>query len=464
MASNSDKLRYGMISVLVANIINLVINVLTSFILPKYLSVDSYAAIKTYNLYIAYIGVLSLGYVDGMFLKYGGIELRSLDKDDLSTNVNTFRIFQLFVVLILFATGLLWGDYIFLAFIASTLPTNMIGYFRSFYQSTGEFKGYSRIMNITTGATFIINVVLIFVFKIDNYKMYLALYVLLNVIIWLLLEIYFVKIINCKHSFLSFSIKEIIENVKRGILLMMGNFSNIILTSMDRWFIKFLMDTMAFAQYSFACSMENFINVAVTPLTVTLYNYFCKIKDIDQIRKIRNITILFGSALISSAFVGKFVLEVYLKQYLDASKVMFYLFAAQFFYLIIKSIYVNLYKAFQMQTKYFIKLIIVIVVGIFFNIICYWIYPFKESFAVGTLLSSFVWLILSSMDFKEVLYSVKEVIFMTIVILSFLILGNSVSSIIGFVSYVFIILMAANFLMKEALNYIKSFIQGYFVR
>ena len=48
---------------------------------------------------------------------------------------------------------------------------------------------------------------------------------------------------------------------------------------MDRWFVKALMTTLAFAQYSFAVSMENFMNVAVTPVTTTLYNYFCKATD-----------------------------------------------------------------------------------------------------------------------------------------------------------------------------------------
>ena len=48
------------------------------------------------------------------------------------------------------------------------------------------------------------------------------------------------------------------------------------LTTMDRWFVKFLLDTYAFAQYSFAVSVESFLNLAITPVTTTLYNYFCQ--------------------------------------------------------------------------------------------------------------------------------------------------------------------------------------------
>lgn len=43
-----------------ANIICLFINILTNFLLPKYLSINTYAQIKTYALLISYAGFFSL--------------------------------------------------------------------------------------------------------------------------------------------------------------------------------------------------------------------------------------------------------------------------------------------------------------------------------------------------------------------------------------------------------------------
>ena len=107
---------------------------------------------------------------------------------------------------------------------------------------------------------------------------------------------------------------------------------------MDRWFVKALLDTMAFAQYSFAVSMENFMNVAVTPVAITLYNFFCREKNVDRIKKIRNQVMIFAAVIVSSAFPARFILETYLRKYLNSSRVMFLLFASQLFYIIIKSI------------------------------------------------------------------------------------------------------------------------------
>ena len=51
-------LKKGIFSVFSANVINMIFKVLTSLLLPKYLSIDAYAQIKTYELYLNYVGFL----------------------------------------------------------------------------------------------------------------------------------------------------------------------------------------------------------------------------------------------------------------------------------------------------------------------------------------------------------------------------------------------------------------------
>lgn len=452
MDSNLKKLKRGIVSVLLANIINMIINLITNFLLPKYLSVDSYAAIKTYQLYVSYAGVLSLGYVDGMYLKYGGKEFKNIDKKEFNINLSSFRILQLFISFIMLFGVILNKDIIYCFFVLTIFPINMAGYFRSLYQSIGEFKIYSNIMNLTAGVIFIINMSMIFVIKSDYYLWYLALYVAVDIVIWIVLEIYLNKSLKDKLSYTKFSLGECINNIKDGLLLMLGNFSNIIMTSMDRWFIKLLMDSRAFAQYSFACSMENFVSVAITPITVTLYNYFCKVKDIKQIRNVCRLVLLLGILLISCAFPGKFILEVYLTNYIESVDIMFYLFAAQLFYILIKGIYINLYKARKQQNRYFIKLISVIIIGFILNSICYQVCKGKEAFAIATFLSSIIWFILCIHDFPDVRFSFKELLYIIICVSTFLICGSNLSAVLGFFTYVFVSIFFAFILMNDTIS------------
>lgn len=446
-------LKKGLFYVLVANLINLGFNLITNFVLPKQLSVDSYATIKTFQLYVSYVGLFHFGFVDGMYLKYGGKSIREIGYQDLLTNLSTLRIFQMVLSLVCVGISIIVNEKVLLFFSLSILPLNMANYFKQFYQATGEFSLYGKIMNANTILIFCANMMWIFALKADNGFYFLFSNVVVYFVIWIALEINSRQKLVQEKKMLVFSVKELIDNIRSGILLTVGNLSSILLTSMDRWFVKFLLNTLAFAQYSFAVSMENFMNVAVTPVTITLYNYFCKNNDLDKLIKMRNYVMLFATYIVACAFPARFILEVYLTKYIGSSQVMFLLFAAQIFYIIIKSIFVNLYKAQKRQHVYFIKLLAVIVLGFVFNIICFKVYPLKESFAVGTLLSAICWYFLCLPDFKEIKYKIKELMYPFIQVITFLVCGFCFPSIPGFLIYIVETFLVSYIMLTDEVSY-----------
>lgn len=88
------KLQKGIVAVLIANLVNVAFSLATNFLLPKYLSIESYAGIKEFQLYVSYVGLFHLGFVDGIYLKYGGKTLgKDVDKE-FSTDLSTMCIFQ----------------------------------------------------------------------------------------------------------------------------------------------------------------------------------------------------------------------------------------------------------------------------------------------------------------------------------------------------------------------------------
>lgn len=460
-----SSLKAGIIRVLFANIINLLFNLLTNFVLPKYLSVDSYAAIKTFQLYSSYIGVMSLGYLDGIYLKYGGKQLNKIEVKDLQTTADTARIFQFVMTVIVVCYGIISRNKIIIAFGASILPINMAYYYKNLYQAVGAFKKYGRILNATACATFVANAILVFFVKTDLYIFYLSAYVLVYYLIWLVMEIQSVNGKSFPTGVFLFSLRELIDNIKSGILLLFGNLSSVLMTSLDRWCIKLLMDNVAFAQYSFAVSIEGFMNVAVSPVTVTLYNYFCTDHSKSEMIRIRNCVMIFACAIVTCAFPGRFILETYLTNYLAASKVMFLLFASQIFYIIIKSIYVNLYKARKKQNLYFTKLIIVILIGLLLNISFFKISAVKESFALGTLLSAICWFLLCYPDFKDLMFGLKEFIYPFLEMGLFIVCGFTFNSIIGCCIYcigsIFITMMLLSRDFKYLIRQSISLVQRY---
>lgn len=427
----------GMANIFVANIINLIFSLLTNFLLPKYLPVELYAGIKTFQLYCVYIGIMHLGFVDGMFLKYGGKRFSEINYNELSVNLSTMRIFQLLITAPVLLIGILFKDVVIIFFACSIAPLNMVQYFKFFFQSVGEFKRYGKVMNIVTGATFIANVVLMFGFRTESLVCFLILYLLVNIIIWFLLEVQIQNMTMVKQSILGFSLSEFISSIKNGFFLMIGNFISTLLSSMDRWFVKALLQVIDFAQYSFAVSVESVINVAITPITVTLYNFFCKNENnIRIVKECKSYVTLFATLVVAVTFPAKFIIEVFLTDYYDSVAVIFYLFAAQIIYIIIKAVYVNLYKAKKLQNIYFVKVCVVIILGFFLNIVCFCILGTKEAFAIGTLLSAIIWLLLSEHDFRALKYNIDEYIYLTIEVVLFLICGIYCSSIVGMMIYI----------------------------
>ena len=456
----STSLKKGLFYVLLANLINLGFNLITNFVLPKQLSVDSYATIKTFQLYVSYVGVFHLGFVDGMYLKYGGKSVNQISHWDLQTNLSTLRIFQIVVTVICVVLAIILKQEVLIFSALSILPLNMANYFKQLYQATGEFSLYGKIMNANTILIFFANMMWIFLFKVDNGLYFLLSNVVVYFAVWIVLELNCKKLLGRRKEGKVFFFKELVTNIKAGILLTVGNLSSVSLTSMDRWFVKVLMDTFAFAQYSFAVSMENFMNVAVTPVTITLYNYFCKVTEIKNIRKMRNCVMLFAAFIVACAFPARFILEVYLTNYIDSAKVMFILFSAQIFYIIIKSIYVNLYKAKKKQLIYFIKLVAIIAIGFVFNVICYWIYEVKESFAVGTLLSAVCWYFLCLPDFKWLKYTIKEMLYPFIQVFFFLVCGFCFSAVPGLIAYVMETIIISYAFLPEEFRYLCRIVKN----
>lgn len=447
----NQKLKKGIVLIFFTNIINLFFSLITSFVLPKHLSIGVYADIKSYQFYINYIGVLHLGFVDGMYLEYGGKTYSEIDKNELVRELSTFRLFQGVIGVLGLGFAVFSRNWTIIFVTLSILPFNMFTCFRSMLQAMGDFAVYSRVINANTVLMFVTNVFCLIFVTSNNSLPYLVSYTVIYVLLWGYLEYHNKKQlginINIQYKVFDFGI--LISNIKSGILLMFGNLSSTILTGLDRWYVKFFLKTLDFAEYSFAVSIENFINFAVTPITTTLYNYFCFEHSNDEIISIRDSVILFSGLLIGAAYPAKFLLEGYLNKYNGASLVIFFLFGARLFFIIIQSIYVNLYKARKMQKTYFIKLSIVIFSAAVFNSSCYYFWPCKEAFALGTLLSAVLWFLLCQRDFKDIELGFREYIFLFSLLVLFLSSGICFNSVIGGVVYYLGYMILSIALMKK---------------
>ncbi len=456
-------LKKGAMYVFIANIINLIISLFTGFVLPKYLSIETYSSIKLFQLYITYIGILHLGFSDGMYLKYGGKNVAEIDKQEVLSEFKTFKIFQLLVSVIAICVSIIIENEILLLCAIVIIPINVANYVRSLYQATGEFKKYSRFTNLNTFLIFFMNVVLLLIIKSDNSSEYIISYIIAYVLYWLMLERETTKIFG------KIKVKAdkqyLINDVKSGFFLMIGNFCNVIFTSIDRLFVQNLLGAIKFAFYSFAVSIENLMNVFVTPVSTVMYNYFCNNRKVEEVKKIKKVVFIFSTVVIAVVFPAKFIIDIWLNKYAESLTVLFILFAAQYISITVRCIHINLYKAEKKQNRYFRVMLFVVILSIVLNVILYNIHKSMEMFAIATLITNVAWFLIGEVDFKRYCLGISEYIYAFVIMILFIFCGQIPNAILGCAIYVcssivfMLIFMNSTFryCLKEIFNYIKKF-------
>lgn len=446
-------IKKGIYYVFIANFINLFISFFTGFIMPKFLSIDTYSSIKLFQLYITYIGILHLGFSDGMYLRIGGKRIGELDKKTLFNEFSTFIVFQSIIQLVLVIISVISKNMIFFFCSLVIIPIQISNYIRNLYQATGNFKEYSRFTNINTILIFFVNMSLLFLIKTDIGNYYLIGYVASYYIYLIFILFNLFKKIGIDK--ISFSLKILKADVKNGFFLMIGNFCNVIFTGIDRLFVQNLLGVIEFAYYSFAVSIEGLLNTFITPITTVMYNYFCNNSTSKDVKKVKNIVLLFGGILISSVFIVKILVELFLNKYINSLSVLYILFAAQYFSFLIKCVHLNLFKAKKLQNVYFGFMVIIIILSIILNIVFYNINDSITYIAYATLIVNFIWFVIGEFYFKEYRLELKEYCYIAIVMVSFLLLNIFISNnYLGFIAYVLIYLFASLLLNRVALVYL----------
>ena len=444
---NASKIKKGMLLIFGANIINLIISAINTFVLPKYLSVETYAATRTYYLYVSYTGILALGYADGLYLKYGGMLMADVPEKDINTARTNSLIMQSIMTLICLLVGFLTGDWVFMIAAAAIIPSNIADVFKNIFQATGEFGIYSKAINYRP-VFILIATMLLLVFRVENSLSYIIVIAMVSFIVWGILEYKLYHLYKLRIRFHA-DTTDLKENIISGLPLMLGNFSDILVSSIDRWFVKILMSTMSFALYSFAFGASSLLSVFINPVATTMYNYLCNETDKKKISGIKRRCMILALFLISAAYPVKLILEIYLTKYHEANSVIFILFSTQAFFMIIKGIYANIYKAEKKQKVYFRQLLIVIIFSIAANAVFYMASGTIEAIAYATLLTAVFWYILCSLSVKELKPRCRELTVLISALLIFLFTGLHMPCISGFCIYICSVILFCITLMKE---------------
>lgn len=429
------------------NLIKTLSVLIVSFFVPSLLSLGQYADYKLFALYASYIGVLHFGFCDGIFLYYGGKTVEE-NRNLISREVSTISFFELLISAGFIIYGVAASNQIIMLIGMDILPVIMITYFGMLYQAVGDFSSYSRMYNLSSLITFLSNALLVFVIRKDNGYYFMISTVIVN---WLIAG-FALLTYKRKNGFSIHKpdIYKLTRTMRGGILLTIGNMSYILFASIDKWFVKGLLTTDHFAYYSFTVQLLSALNMFITPIGLTLYSYFSRKKNESFEFDLKTIIISLLFFMLGGVFVIRFIIRNYIPKYQPAEAIIVILFLAQVFSLLNTSIYVNLFKTYNRQKKYFFNLMLIIIFSAVANAVFYFLLGKNmEMIACATLLSMIVWALINLSCFRYLKMRVNHYLFMVTMILSFLFCNYTFETLLGCVIYLLIWGIAIRVLMKN---------------
>ena len=438
-----------LLKVFSSNFINLLIGIINGFLIPAFLSLDYYASLKTFTLYLSYAGILHFGFIDGLYLKYGGKAENDLEVSKLKGEHKFLVFFQLIITVLATALGLILKDGILIAFAITILPLNIQTLYRFLYQALGDFNIYSKIMLLTPNLLLVLNLIIIFVLKINNYWPFVLANVLTYYIVFIGLEIYFLKKYKGISPLIDF--KEIWSHFKVGIFIMIGNFASMFFYNADRWFVKFSLTSNDFAFYSFAISMMTVINTLINSVTMTFYPYLARDQDASKLQLLKKYLLIIGILSSGSYFVFKFIVSTFIEKYVPSLEIISILFAAFPAMIIINALYINLYKANKQEKKYVYTVVLMCIFSILLNILAILVHESNITIALATTIAFYIWYFYSAKDFSNLKHNINELFYLALYFITFYLCVEYLNWLLGLIAYYFIIIVVTLILYKKEL-------------
>ena len=308
----------------IAQFVSIAVSFILGFIVPKFIDEYQYSYWQTYLLYVGYMGVLQLGLLDGIVLRYSQYNYDEIDKPRIRSQFQLLLAFTSFLTIIgCVVSAFLYNNItkeIVVLVSFGIITKNIFGYTSYSFQITNRISTYAMLV-IAQRAAYAAFVIILIACRINDFYWYciadlfgdvfgIALGAIFN------RGMYFGKALPVKECF-----KECWFNVSSGIMLMVANFSSMLLVGGAKMMIQWRWDELVFGQVSFSFSVSNIFLTFVTAISVVLFPSL-KRMDEDELpsiyTKIRNaISPLLFFAIIAY-FPGCWILNIWLPNYADS--------------------------------------------------------------------------------------------------------------------------------------------------
>jgi O-antigen/teichoic acid export membrane protein len=258
-----------------SNFISLIISTLVVLIVPKFISVEDYGYWQLFLFYSSYVGFFHFGWNDGIYLRYGGIGYRELNKTTFFSQFYMLILLQLMIAVIISFIGVFFlkddnKSFIILMTALSMIIVNVRHMLLMILQATNRMEEAAKI-NIF-GRTLFSFMIIVFIFVgFRQYKL-----MILSEIIGNLISLFYAMyccrdMLFRKISNFYFNLKEVTENISVGIKLMFANIASMLIIGTVRFGIERSWDVTTFGKVSLILSISNLMMLFINAVGLIMF-------------------------------------------------------------------------------------------------------------------------------------------------------------------------------------------------
>ncbi len=316
-----------------ANILTMLISIIMTLILPKFLGVTDYSYYQLYIFFISYVGFFHFGWIDGIYLKIGGMEYNDLEKSNYVTQFWMLNVLEIIIAAIISIFALFTIKNIDKSFVLiSTSVCGVITILRTYLlfilQSTNRIKEYAKYTRVDRFIYFALVIIFLFLgFK--NYKIILYIDIFSKLVALILCANKMKDIVFGKLNISKNTLLEIFENISIGIKLMLANIASTLIIGVVRFGIQKNWDIETFGKISLTLNISNLLMTFINAVAVIMFPLLRR-EEKSNLPKIymiiRNTLMIFLYMMLIFYYPLKLILSTWLPQYADSLRYMALLF------------------------------------------------------------------------------------------------------------------------------------------
>lgn len=316
-----------------ANVISILISILSIMIIPKIIGGKEYGYWQLYLFYVSYSGFFHFGHADGAYLKYGGMKYDQLKKDLFVSQFWIVVIFELFLAGIIFLWSFLNNNDLNKIFIICMFCINLIAVLPKMLlicimQATNKMKEYARVIAFERIIYGIVAVTVV-ASGIRDYKILIYVDLIAKFIAFAVAVYYCSDIVVGKSVKLIAGLKEAFDNVRIGIKLMFACIGSMLIIGIVRLGIEQKWEVETFGKVSLTLSISNMLMIFVNALGTVLFPMLRNIpieRLSDMYVKMRNVLMIPMIGMLVTFYPVKWIFTLWLPQYSEALHYMALLF------------------------------------------------------------------------------------------------------------------------------------------